>query len=547
MQSSKRARKSRPPASREAAYRIIIRYVNEVCIQIRKFAKHYLNRDAIDYSACAKCLKDLCEVWETEPSKFPTWKEFFEKHKIKATEDGLRKKDSYKDLLNICERAREYELMIPGVREMIVECARGHLYKYCQSFIEEAEELEIQPVLEYEEAINAYRTEMDAKINKINKSILEYGEIKKPFETFISEGNVHAKLMEETCVLLIEVSHTAKKWIAEDSAYPDKLLQDIFFNNSYKEKLEDDIEKLRQKIRSTDGSIERKRKTHATLAREHSNHKRQKHRAKQSLEVVILKIQKLERDIEAKNKEIQQLKDEIADKTPVSPRYRSDLRLNLEREYGCLDKLEENKQVMERQKIRLDREFKSVNDSTYEYKVEAVTNRHEQHEMRQKMLGMEIEIKSIYDRISSIDQKSAVLKKIRLLNLSPDTLRMMHKRRIKIQENGDETSSNLGQLEEACKFVSNYIGKDWKKLYERLPFIPPRDPDRKMKDLEVIDRISAHRDRTPEESALFSLEKWRSFNRQCELGQLIKGLRKLNKVDLAEKIESRYAVEDVYG
>jgi hypothetical protein len=58
---------------------------------------------------------------------------------------------------------------------------------------------------------------------------------------------------------------------------------------------------------------------------------------------------------------------------------------------------------------------------------------------------------------------------------------------------------------------------------------------------------SAHRDRTPEESALFSLEKWRVFNRQCDLGQLIRGLRKLNKVELAEKIESHYSVEDVYG
>lgn len=94
--------------------------------------------------------------------------------------------------------------------------------------------------------------------------------------------------------------------------------------------------------------------------------------------------------------------------------------------------------------------------------------------------------------------------------------------------------------------MAQYIGRDWKRLYERLPFIPPRDQDRKIKDMDLIDRISAHRDRTPEESALFSLEKWRSFNRQCELGQLVKGLRKLNKVELAERIESRYSVQDVY-
>lgn len=444
MQSPKRGRKSRPPASREAAYRTIIRYVNEVCLQIRKFAKKYLNRDAIDYSACAKCLKDLCSAWETDLSKFTTWKEFLEKHKLKTIEEGMRKKDAYKDLLHICERAREYELMVPAVREMIVECARSHLYKYCQSFVEETEEIEIQPVLEYEEAIRSYKSEIDAKIDKINKNILEYGELKKPFETFVTDGSVHAKLMEETCVLLIEVSHAAKKWVAEDAAYPDKLLQDVFFNNSYKEKLEDDIDNLKQKIRSSEGSIERKRKSHITLVREHSNQKKQKHRAKQSLETVVLKLQKLDRDIESKKNEIDKLKEEIADKTPVSPRYRTDLKLSLEREYANLERIEENKQVMERQKVRLEREFKTVNDRTYEYKVEAVTNRHEQHEIRQKMLGMEIEIKSVQDRIVSIDEKSGILKKIRLLNLSPDTLRMMHRRRIRIPENGKISINIIG-------------------------------------------------------------------------------------------------------
>ena len=105
-----------------------------------------------------------------------------------------------------------------------------------------------------------------------------------------------------------------------------------------------------------------------------------------------------------------------------------------------------------------------------------------------------------------------------------------------------------GQLVEACRFVAQNIGQEWKKLYERLPFEPHRDTEKLIKDIEIIDYISARRDNTLEEQALKCLEKWRNFNRRsADVAQLIRGLRKLNKLDLADKVEMRFSMEDVYG
>ena len=105
-----------------------------------------------------------------------------------------------------------------------------------------------------------------------------------------------------------------------------------------------------------------------------------------------------------------------------------------------------------------------------------------------------------------------------------------------------------GQLVEACRFVAQNIGLDWKKLYDRLPFEPHRDSDKRFKDIELIDYLSARRDNTLEEQALKCLEKWRTFNRRtADVAQLIRGLRKLNKIDLADKVEMRFSMEDVYG
>lgn len=103
-------------------------------------------------------------------------------------------------------------------------------------------------------------------------------------------------------------------------------------------------------------------------------------------------------------------------------------------------------------------------------------------------------------------------------------------------------------MAEACRYVAQEISGDWKRLYECLPFEPRRDPDKLLHDIELIDIISARRDRTLEEQALKCLEKWRTFSRRnADVAQLIRGLRKLKKEDLADNVEIRFSMESVYG
>ena len=68
-------------------------------------------------------------------------------------------------------------------------------------------DMEIRPILEYEESISAGKKEIDSKIDRLNNSILKYGEMKTPFQNFVSEGGKHGALMEEICVLIVEISH----------------------------------------------------------------------------------------------------------------------------------------------------------------------------------------------------------------------------------------------------------------------------------------------------------------------------------------------------
>jgi hypothetical protein len=130
--------RGRPPASREAEYRNITDTVNDVCTDIKNFAKQYFSQRKINYDACSACLSEMLASWQIQSSSLATWKDFAEKEKIKKVEKHVKQMDGRKDLLTICARARDFEVMIPNARERLVTCVRDHLYKYCQSFVEEA-------------------------------------------------------------------------------------------------------------------------------------------------------------------------------------------------------------------------------------------------------------------------------------------------------------------------------------------------------------------------------------------------------------------------
>lgn len=53
----------------------------------------------------------------------------------------------------------------------------------------------------------------------MNNNILKYGEMKLLFSEFILKGYIYMVLMEEICVLNIEIVYVIKKWIVDDFLY----------------------------------------------------------------------------------------------------------------------------------------------------------------------------------------------------------------------------------------------------------------------------------------------------------------------------------------
>lgn len=93
---------------------------------------------------------------------------------------------------------------------------------------------------------------------------------------------------------------------------------------------------------------------------------------------------------------------------------------------------------------------------------------------------------------------------------------------------------------EACRAAAPAIGKDWKKVYLCLPFDPPRDVLKLQRDVDILDHIAARNDVTEDNQALKSLEKWQTFNRKCDVMELVNALRQAKKKRLARELQNKF-------
>ena len=434
--STRQGRVSRPPPSREVEYKYIQDTINDICNTIKKFAQRFFPEKEVDYRACHSCCLEIVKIWNIDIKQINSWKDFMEKVNTNNIDKDVKVKSIYADLIHIFDRAKEFEHMIPHIRERTLRCVKDHVYKYCHSFVEETGGVDAKIIAEYEDQIRSNKSEIEDKFNSINADILRYSEMKSPLEKFITEAEIIAKLMESICVQIVEVCHVIKQWINDDAMYPDKLQQEILFNNGYRETLQVDVEKLFKRKSSLERSLERRQKANRKVDKDYTKHKQEKRRRKESLHTVKLKIERWEFQIAQKSESIEGTKTALSSRRTISPRQEEELHATLSKTANEIDRLNEWLTVMRRQKTRLEKELKEISDRTYELKVELVTNRHDHEEMQSSKEGMEIELKSMRERLDDLDRKSKVMKHIRILKMSPETLRKLYRRRREFYQQG---------------------------------------------------------------------------------------------------------------
>ncbi|ESO93519.1 hypothetical protein LOTGIDRAFT_161621 [Lottia gigantea] len=532
-----------PPYSRDAEHKYILKITQKISSNIKDFKQDFIQGVRIDYPSCVKCLDRVLEDWEKDKGELKTWRDYLDLVTYKQVDRKVKTSAEFKDLYFICDRTSHFEGLISDrLNPELMRCMYDHLYRYCVSFELETKGLEIESVQIYETDLTLYRKNIDSKFDAIADAINQIENLGSPFHDLVTNGRDQETQIEDVCDMLLDICQTAKSWIKQDKGYSEEIWQEMQTYQSNRLNLKDEESKLFKKTAGIIKKIEHTEKLKKQAIKKYETNKRERKKLQSRIEVVEDKLVRLHINIERKREAFYKTQEHRALENPLTPRMQItyDERLDsLQRDVYSMDgQIDPTEKHL--QKLKLD--LKNTRDTTYEHKVDAATRDNEIHDLRKELPPIDIELQAIKDEIKSNEAKLAVMQKIRSHIAIADTLRKLHND----EEIEDKKQPETDNLNEALQTVSEMVGIEWKKIYPKLPFIPPRDSWKKTRDIEILDITAMRCDQTHQEQALKAFEKWLTFNRHGNLQQLIRTLRKVRKVELASELEEKYMVEDVY-
>ncbi|CAE1143861.1 unnamed protein product [Acanthosepion pharaonis] len=150
-------------------------------------------------------------------------------------------------------------------------------------------------------------------------------------------------------------------------------------------------------------------------------------------------------------------------------------------------------QVMQTQYARIKKEQRALYVSNYELKMFISNKNHQLQELQRQVDEVDVLINNVSNELTKVTIQTDALRKMRDDRLSPGVF--------KKPTQHTQVKNNKLNVEDACRFIAKHIGRHWKKLYDHLPFNPPRSASRRTSDVEMWDKMSLSQDRTDEELA----------------------------------------------
>ncbi|KAH9498974.1 hypothetical protein Btru_004116 [Bulinus truncatus] len=519
---------SKPPKSKTTDSKIIRDILTSVRKKVKTFKKsHLVDRSRYNFAKCHRSLQeDILPAWDVKAEKVKDFDEFLKLTLRKEAPEHILESDEYIDLISIGKRAQEFHTFYSDAKRQLLNCMDKHVMKSCTSLKEMAGSEVIISVEDYAQHISQHKADIEVKWEELEKNLETYQSFLKPFTNYIDQCDGHTEAMNKVCNNVLEVCKLIEKWVIEDGTYPDKLAEEYESNKKLKENLVENLQQLENKKIGNIEQIEKLHKRETRAQHNYTSSRKYKH-------VLQMRQEKLEERRERLNNKLEKKRSEQSDETKESNSAgQTDAKKGRPTE-AEIQKLEADILDVDRQLKKLKRNFKPVNDRTYEHKVDAVTFRHQKEEIQKENIKVDEEMRSVNERISKLNQQNNILMKIRDMKTSDEAFKRNMRDKQK-QEAAQSDGSH--QLTQACQYAAS-IGKQWRILYYRLPFVPFRDVDKRDHDVDLLDYLGAKHDVTEDELAVKSLFKWQMFHRKATVGELVSALKETKFTRLASDIE----------
>ncbi|XP_055896050.1 trichohyalin-like [Biomphalaria glabrata] len=513
-----------PKKARNVDSKLIHDTIASIRRRVKNFKQsHLADQSRYNFAHCLRCLQEyILPAWRKEPENVKDYEEFLKLTLRKEPPEDVAQMDEYIDVISLGKRAREFQTLQTDVKRQILNCMEQRVVKSCSS-LKEMAGAEVQLcVEEYTEHIAQHKADIETKWEELEKHGEEYKNFLSPFLHYVEQGEGHTDSMNKVCHNLLEVCKLIENWVNEDDGYPEKLMGEYESNKKIKENLNENVQQLERKKYENLEQLEKLQKRETRAYHNYTVSRKYKH-------ILQSRQEQLEKRRERLNTKLEQKRSEQVSDGPEDGHSET-------KKAADFSRLETDLQEVEKQIKKLQRNFKPVNDRTYEHKVDAVTFRHQKEEIIKENSKLEEEIRSVHERIANVDRQNNILMKIRDMKLSEEAYRRFMRDK---QKQEASQSGGSHRITEACQYAAS-IGKHWRELYTKLPFVPVRDADKRNHDISMLDYIGAKHDVTEKELAAKSLSKWLMFHRKATVNELVSALKETKFLRLASDIEGKF-------
>ncbi|XP_053374984.1 uncharacterized protein LOC123534144 isoform X2 [Mercenaria mercenaria] len=472
--------------------------------------------------------------------QFRDYKEF-EKELVKLKDDrgylGSRVA-TISQLQKVCDRGRAFEDLYDLNYKRTEDAWKHYMAKYCHSFFAELEYLDVECVREYENSINEWQEEIRSCLSDAEKAMSNITELLDiSFSEYVSS---YAHVLRSMHIILdsfLCVSDPFRSWVTADEGYVTKIRIEIGYLQRQKGVITEAYRKNSFKIQETKAkelqtSFRNKKldeKVRGTVFNRQFCRKREFS--------FVDKIEMTGNILHEKNLELEEAMAKLHSR-PLHTLVREpsdgmkDKTARLQHEVNMIEKtlnqMKRGKRDMRETRYNLQKEYHKLK-GVYESNIKKARRQIEEfHDQKQH-------VRDTNDELKTVDRKIKALKRIIYVKNHPATVK-------KIFFDGYSPGEKIDYrdtLREAIDVAAQGVGKDWDKMYQKLPFNPPRNPLLRSQDLELMDMDFKGVHPPTEQMALRSLDKWTSLSKVTSVNALVRTLKTIKKAEVAKRIEKK--------
>ncbi|KAL4223185.1 hypothetical protein ACF0H5_016657 [Mactra antiquata] len=439
-------------------------------------------------------------------------------------------------LEKVCERARQFERLYQLNCQRVDDALNQYMAKYCQSFFAELEDLDVESVRDYENGINDWQYEINDCLMEAERAKEDLHDIAgTSFVEYLNGYGSVLRCMHAALDAFLGVADPFRSWVTADEGYLTKVRleldclrrqkqnkNEVLRKNSFKinEKKSKELrtsfnnKKLGEKVSGTVSNRQFCRKREFSFVDKIEMAENILHERQMELEEAMNKLH-----TRPLHSLVREPSDGMKDKTARLQHEVNKMERNLEQ-------MKKGKRNMRETRYHLQKEYHHL-QGVYEANIKKAERVSEEFKDQKK------QVRDITEDIKILDRKIRALKRVIYVKSHPATVK-------KIFFEGFAPGEKLDfrdTLREAIDVAAQGVGKDWSKMYQTLPFNPPRDPLLRSQDLELLDMDFKSVHPPTEQMALRSLDKWKSLSKVTSVNALVRTLKSIKKTDVAKQIE----------